>query len=280
MANNAERVQEREPAPILKWVGGKRQLMFELLRHVPSGRIRRYAEPFVGGGALFFELVRQDRIEEAILCDTNADLINTYRAVQETPEKVIQALRSHVNTEEHYYAVRALDPEQLSLPERAARTIYLNRCGYNGLYRVNLSGKFNVPFGRYANPAICDPEGLRAASKALERATLQLADFADAAACLRRGDFAYFDPPYVPLSTTSSFTAHTRGGFTLDDQKRLRDTALALKRKGVTVLLSNSSASVVYELYASGFTRTEVAATRMVNCNADGRGHILELVMT
>lgn len=276
----ARQIEEREPGPFLKWVGGKRQLLSTLLRHVPAGRIRCYAEPFVGGGALFFELVRQNRIESAILCDTNPDLIHTYRAVKEMPEKVIRALRSHVNTPEHYYAVRAIDPRRLSPEGRAARTIYLNRCGYNGLYRVNSAGKFNVPFGRYANPTICDAEGLRAAARALECAEVRLADFRSVVSGLRRGDFAYFDPPYVPLSATSSFTAYTRDGFTLSDQKRLRDVALSLKRKGVHVVVSNSSAPVVYELYGEGFHCTQVAATRMINCIGEGRGSIAELLMS
>jgi DNA adenine methylase len=279
MPSAAQRIDEREPAPFLKWVGGKRQLLPEILRRVPPGRIRRYAEPFVGGGALFFELVRQGRIESAVLCDTNTDLIFTYRAVKEEPEDVIEALRFHKNTAEHYYEVRALDPEKLSRPERAARTIYLNRCGYNGLYRVNLAGKFNVPFGKYANPAIRDPDGLRAASKALQRADLRVADFEDAVSDLKIGDFGYFDPPYVPLSVTSSFTAYTRDGFTLDDQTRLRDTALALKARGVRVLLSNSSAKIVYDLYRKSFKCREVAATRMINCVGQGRGRIAELLI-
>jgi DNA adenine methylase len=279
MPSTARRIEEREPAPFLKWVGGKRQLLAEILRRVPPGRIRRYAEPFVGGGALFFELFRQDRIKSATLCDTNADLIDTYLAVRDTPEDVIDALQVHKNTAEHYYEVRALDPKKLSLAARAARTIYLNRCGYNGLYRVNLAGKFNVPFGRYANPSIRDPEGLRAASRALQCADLRVADFAVAVSRLKKGDFAYFDPPYVPLSVTSSFTAYTRDGFTLEDQKRLRNTARALKSKGVRVLLSNSSSPVVYDLYRDGFTCSEVAATRMINCVGQGRGRIAELLI-
>lgn len=280
MPSAARRIEEREPAPFLKWVGGKRQLLSTLLGYLPSGRIRRYVEPFVGGGALFFELVRQDRIASAVLCDTNPDLIDAYRAVKEMPEKVILALRDHSNTAEHYYAVRALDPRRLSLERRAARTIYLNRCGYNGLYRVNSTGRFNVPFGRHTNPTICDPDGLRAASRALSCADVRLSDFQFAVSGLRRGDFAYFDPPYVPLSASSSFTAYTRDGFTLRDQTRLRDTALALKKRGVQVAVSNSSAPIVYELYRDGFHCTQVTATRMINCIKEGRGRITELVIT
>jgi DNA adenine methylase len=279
MTSTARQIEEREPAPFLKWVGGKRQLLPVILKALPQRHVRLYTEPFLGGGAIFFELARLGRIDRAVLCDTNAELIETYRAVKETPEDVIHALGDHRNLEKHYYAVRALDPALLSPPERAARAIYLNRCGYNGLYRVNLTGKFNVPFGRYANPTICDAEGLRAASRALQRAELIVGDFSAPVAKLRRGDLAYFDPPYVPLSVTSSFTAYTRDGFTLDDQRRLRDQALVLKRRGVSVLLSNSSAPSVYELYRGDFTCTKVAARRMVNCNGDGRGRINELLI-
>jgi DNA adenine methylase len=280
MASAARAIETREPGPFLKWVGGKRQLLQAILDRLPKRRISRYAEPFLGGGAVFFELARLDRIEGAILSDTNVELVETYRAVKEIPEEVIVALRKHKNTSKHYYTVRALDPSRLPLAERAARTIYLNRCGYNGLYRVNQSGKFNVPFGRYDNPTICDAEGIRAASRALERAALVVGDFADVVAPLGRGDVAYFDPPYVPLSVTSSFTAYTRAGFTIDDQTRLRDVARALKRRGATVAVSNSTAPVVYDLYGDGFERTEVTATRMVNCNGDGRGRIRELLIT
>jgi len=280
MTSAAQVIEQREAAPFLKWVGGKRQLLPEILRVLPRGRIRRYAEPFVGGGAVFFELARLDRIESAILCDTNVDLIAAYRAVKEVPEQLIDALRQHKNTETHYYSVRSLDPDSLSLPERAARTIYLNRCGYNGLYRVNLSGRFNVPFGRYSNPRICDVEGLLVASKALQCADIRVADFEKAVAELQRGDVAYFDPPYVPLSVTSSFTAYTRHGFAIDDQRRLRDVAAGLKKRRIRVVLSNSSAPAVREIYGVGFSFVEVSATRMVNCNGDARGRVSELLIT
>lgn len=280
MANAARVVAERAPAPFLKWVGGKRQLLSAILESLPSTRIKGYAEAFLGGGAVFFELARLDRIEHAILCDTNAELIDAYRAVKDVPDLLIEALRKHRNDEEYYYEVRALVPEKMSLPEKAARTIYLNRCGYNGLYRVNSAGSFNVPFGKYANPRICDIDGLYAASRALQRADLRVADFAAATAELKRGNVAYFDPPYVPLSASSSFTAYTRDGFTMADQSRLRDVALALKRKSVHVLVSNASAPVVYELYRDGFTCRKVPATRLVNCNGGGRGVVTELLIT
>jgi DNA adenine methylase len=280
MAPAARRLTEtREPSPFLKWVGGKRQLLSRILAALPKGKFRRYAEPFVGGAAVFFELVRLDRVHDAILCDTNEDLVLTYVAVRDKVDAVIDVLQEHTNDPDHYYAVRALDPAKLTLPQRAARTIFMNRCGYNGLYRVNAKGKYNVPFGRYSNPTICDVEGLRAASAALQHADIQLCDFGKVRGQLKKGDVAYFDPPYVPLSATSSFTGYTRNGFDVEDQTRLRDLALALKKKGVHVVLSNSSAPLVYDLYREGFDCREVAATRMINCQGDGRGRICELLI-
>lgn len=272
--------QERGPGPFLKWVGGKRQLLPAILEALPTRKIRRYAEPFVGGGAVFFELAKLGRVEEAILCDTNEDLVFAYRVVRDQVDDLIDALRGHRNDPDHYYAVRALDPLRLSPVERAARTIYMNRCGYNGLYRVNSAGRYNVPFGRYANPKICDVDALRSASQALLRAEVRHCDFAEVGKDLRRGDVVYFDPPYVPLSATSSFTAYTRTGFTADDQLRLRDFAAALKKRGVKVVLSNSSAPLVRDLYAVGFAHRSVSATRMVNCQAEGRGRVQELLIT
>ncbi len=269
----------RQPAPFLKWAGGKRQLLPEILRRVPALITGTYFEPFLGGGAVFFALIAQGRLHHAVLCDVNADLIGTYQAVRDRVDEVIEALRDHQNEAAYFYRIRSTPPESLSLAERGARLIYLNRCGYNGLYRVNASGKFNVPFGRNPNATICDEKGLRAASDALQVAELRIEDFATALGEARQGDFVYCDPPYVPLSATSSFTSYTRGGFTLEDQKRLRDLALELKRGRVPVLLSNSSAPCVVDLYSTGFRRTEVDVRRSVNCQPGGRGTVSELLI-
>lgn len=265
-------------APFLKWVGGKRQLLGAITTRVPSEVGGTYWEPFVGGAALFFALEKQGRIQKAVLCDANPDLIETFRCVRDEPEALIRALRRHRNDEEHFYGVRALKPASLSPVQRAARFIFLNRCGYNGLYRVNSRGEFNVPFGRYVNPKICDQDNIRAASRALQIADLRHADFEDAAAAKRR-DFVYFDPPYVPLTKTASFTAYVRQGFGPDDHARLRTLALRLKSRGVGFLLSNSSTAEVRALYSEGFTLETVDARRLINCQPSGRKSVPELLI-
>ncbi len=260
--------------PFLKWVGGKRQLVPELVARAPRS-FGRYFEPFVGGGALFFHLLPR----EALLADANERLIRTYRAVRDDVEAVIDLLRGYPYDSEFYYRLRETAVDARSDTEVAAWFIYLNRAGFNGLYRVNRGNRFNVSFGRYVNPTICDAENLRACSEALRGAELVVGDFASAVGDARRGDFAYFDPPYVPLSATSSFTSYASDGFGPDDQRRVRSTAEDLKKRGVRVLLSNSSAPFVRALYADGFILSEVSATRAVNCRADRRGSVKELLI-
>jgi DNA adenine methylase len=260
--------------PFIKWAGGKRQLLPELLRYVPEHH-GRYYEPFVGGGALFFEL----RPPVAVLTDVNARLIRTYRGVRDHVERVIALLGSYPYDEKFYYELRDADIDTQTDADVAAWFIYLNKVGFNGLYRVNRKNRFNVPFGRHKNPAICDDATLRACSAALSRASLEVADFETAAQQAAPGDLVYFDPPYVPLSVTSSFTSYTSDGFGREAQVRLRDLALELKQRGVHVLLSNSSADFVRDLYQPSFTTTEVSATRLVNSKVSQRGAITELVI-
>lgn len=263
--------------PFIKWAGGKRQLLPELQSRVPAAH-GRYFEPFVGGGALFFEL----RPRAATLTDVNERLIRTYIGVRDDVEQVIGLLESYEQSHEEafYYRLRDVDIDARTNAEVAAWFIYLNKVGFNGLYRVNRRNRFNVPFGRHKNPTICDEATLRACSAALAGAAIEVADFEAAVAPAVAGDLVYFDPPYVPLSVTSSFTSYTSSGFGRDAQVRLRDLALALKQRGVHVLLSNSSADFVRDLYQPGFTIAEVSATRLVNSKATGRGAILELVIT
>jgi DNA adenine methylase len=272
---------ERPPEPIarpfLKWAGGKRQLLPHLLRHVPPSvrSTGRYYEPFVGGGALFFAL----RPARATLADVNERLVRAYRGVAHHVGDVVRLLGGYPHASEFFYRLRAEAIDARSDAEVAAWFIYLNRTGYNGLYRVNRKNVFNVPFGRYANPTVCDEPTLRACAAALAGTTLLVADFEKVVSSARRGDFVYFDPPYAPLSATSSFTSYTSDGFGPDDQRRLRDVARRLKKRGVHVLLSNSSAPLTRELYADGFEVFEVPATRMLNSKGDGRGAIAELVI-
>lgn len=266
-----------EPRPFLKWAGGKRQLLHRLLSHAP-GSYGRFHEPFVGGGALFFAL--QPR--RAVLSDRNERLIRTYCGVRDHVERVIELLADYQRRHDaaFFEAMRQADVDRLDDAHVAAWLIYLNKTAFNGLYRVNSRGQFNVPLGRYENPTICDAVNLRACARALAGAELHVEDFAGVLHRAEPGDFVYFDPPYVPLSPTSNFTGYTRDGFTLDDQRRLRDVALELKRLEVHVLVSNSAAPVVYELYREEFAIEEVAATRLINSKPEGRGRILELLIS
>jgi len=261
----------------LKWAGGKRQLLPALRRHVPES-FGRYFEPFVGGGALFFAL----RPKRATLTDVNERLIRTYLGVRDDVESVIDLLRwyQREHGQAFFYRMRELGVDALSNAEVAAWFIYLNKSGFNGLYRVNSKNRFNVPIGRYEKPAICDEATLRDCAAALASVDPpRVASFEEAVKPAKRGDFVYFDPPYVPLSATSSFTSYSASGFGPAEQERLRDVAHDLKKRGVRVLLSNSSAAPVYRLYEDGFEIVEVDATRSVNSKGSGRGAIKELVI-
>jgi DNA adenine methylase len=262
-----------EGKPFIKWVGGKRQLLAVITNFAPQ-RYGRYHEPFLGGGAVFFHI----RPERAVLSDSNPRLIRTYRGVRDDVEGVIRRLQTYPYERTFYDAMRARNIDGESDAELAAWFVYLNRTGYNGLYRVNSKNQFNVPFGRYVNPTICDAENLRTCSRALASADLKQETFQAILQRAERDDFVYFDPPYVPLSVTSSFTSYTSAGFSLDDQQRLRDVTRELKRRGVHVLLSNSSSPLVRELYA-GFEIFEVSANRMVNSRPERRGKISELLI-
>ncbi|MGH2536958.1 MAG: DNA adenine methylase [Candidatus Promineifilaceae bacterium] len=262
--------------PFLKWAGGKARLLGQYAPYLPAREaIGRYYEPFIGSAAVFFQLGPR----RARLSDVNRPLIELYRCLQQDVEGVIACLRPHRNEKGYYYGLRAADPAQMAPAERAARLIYLNRTGYNGLYRENRRGQFNVPFGRYAKPTICDPARLRAAARALQGVELAVADFAAAVALAGAGDFVYFDPPYAPL-TPASFTAYDRRGFGPAEQARLAETFHALTGRGARAMLSNSSAPLVYELYAGrGYRLVEVAARRNINSRPAGRGPVKELLI-
>ena len=260
--------------PFLKWVGGKRQLLPRLLPHVPQ-RFGRYFEPFMGGGALFFSLAPG----LASLNDGNVRLVRTYQAIRDRVEDVVALLRTYPHDRDFFISLRTNDIDASTDVEVAAWLIYLNRTAFNGLYRVNSRGGFNVPFGRYKNPTICDADNLRACAATLKSASIMHGDFEAAVADARAGDFVYFDPPYVPLTATSDFTSYTAEGFTDADQVRLRNVALRLKAGGITVLLSNSGAPRVRELYANGFEIEEVTANRCINSAADRRGAVVELLI-
>lgn len=266
------------PRPFLKWAGGKGRLIEQYRAFFPA-EFRHYYEPFLGGGAIFFHL--HDRCRQAVLADLNPELVNVYRCVRDDVEAIIEILNQHQrrHCRDYYYAVRAKN--QLRSPiYRAARLIYLNKTCFNGLYRENSKGQFNVPMGRYKKPKVCDTSTLTQASLALQRAEINCEAFTqvlDQAVSDR--DFVYFDPPYHPISATSNFTGYNRYGFRAEDQQRLQQTFVALAQRGVKVMLSNSDCPFIHDLYQD-FYIYRIQASRAINSNAQRRGKISELVIT
>ena len=274
-------VTDCAPRPFMKWAGGKGQLLSILIHHYQQARpVGRYHEPFLGGGALFFHLFGHHALERKtpFLSDANARLMEAYECVARDVETVIELLRQHAtyHSEAHFYGVRGVVPEQPVL--RAARLIYLNRTCFNGLYRENSRGEFNVPMGRYKNPNICDAENLRAVSQALGRASLACRGYEESAKAVAEGDFVYLDPPYHPLSSTSSFTSYNAADFGEADQRRLAEVYRELHERGAKLLLSNSDTPLVRDLYRD-FKVEEVQASRNLNSKAAGRGKITELLI-
>jgi DNA adenine methylase len=288
------------PRPLLKWAGGKRQLLPVLRTFYPEA-FSGYIEPFLGSGAVFFDLFTAGRIsgQRVCLADGNPDLVGCYREIRDRPQAVIDALRGLADAhtrcgESFYYEIRdeRFNPARAAgtpySPELAAMFIYLNRTGYNGLFRVNRRGRYNVPAGRYANPTICNEPKIRAVSAALRTPGISLkcqsfdASLADAGT----GDFVYCDPPYAPLSSTSRFAHYTAGGFSAGDQAQLQRALIAASDRGAVVVLSNSSAPEIERLYgnrtarAAGLTIHRVPARRAINSRPGGRGVVDELLVT
>lgn len=266
-----------EARPFLKWAGGKGQLLPELLARVPLF-FGQYFEAFLGGGALFFALYSDGRVNQACLSDANAKLMDTYEAVSNQVETVIAELQAFTNDKELYYRVRSWRHDELSPALRAARFIYLNKTCYNGLYRENQRGEFNVPFGRYKHPRVCDADNLRAAATALRQAQLKCHDFEKVVESAEADDFVYLDPPYDPLSPTSSFTSYHEEGFGPGEQHRLARVFQELDRCGVNVMLSNSDTPFIRALY-EGHVVEKVQAARPINSKAERRGKISELIV-
>jgi len=276
MAVVLEKLKE-ETYPIVKWVGGKRQLMFELLKNMPKD-YNRYFEPFIGGGALFFEL----QPDNAYISDMNEELINLYQVVRDNVDELVADLQKHDISKEYFMEIRNIDRTEeyknWSNIQKASRFIYLNRTCFNGMYRVNSKGEFNVPFGHYKNPRILDENNLINCSNLLQRTEIKHADFSEILKKVKKDDFVYFDPPYVPLSETSSFTSYTKDGFDMDMQFKLRDVCDELHSMSVKFLLSNSDTKLVNELYGN-YNIKKVFASRQINANADGRGKITEVLV-
>lgn len=268
-------------SPVLKWVGGKRQLLDQIRPLIP--KCSTYYEPFLGGGAVLFDF----QPKKAIINDSNEELINVYEMIKSEPTELIKELIKHEerNCEEHFYEIRALDRnkyefDKLTEVERAARIIYLNKTCYNGLFRVNSSGEFNSPWGRYKNPNIVNETLIKAVSKYLNKAdvTIKCGDYKEALRGIRNGAFVYFDPPYMPISSSSSFTGYTSNKFGEEEQIRLKEQCDILNKRGVKFLLSNSSCAFIEELY-SDYKIEKVKAKRNINSKADKRGEIEEVLV-
>lgn len=284
-------VQQRVSLPpFLKWAGGKSRLIQQYENYFPKVNIKSYYEPFLGGGSVFFYLQHNP----AILTDINQDLIETYLCVRDNLKELLSLLEKHQiehnndksESHDYYYHVRSHTYE--TAIERAARLIYLNRTCFNGLYRVNSEGKFNVPIGKYKNPKICNYDLLCSASNALKSAKIEVKQFDYVLDYAQTDDFVYFDPPYQPLSNTSYFTAYSTDSFDEEKQKKLRDVFAELANRGVKVMLSNSNSPVIQKLYRDNKAfKTqklpnihEISASRVINSNIKKRGKIIELLIT
>ena len=280
---DVQKLINAKPKPFVKWVGGKRQLLrqFRELGLYPPEDFNpitnTYYEPFVGGGAVFFDLLPKN----AELSDLNNELVTTYNVIKNNVDELIESLQKHIYDKEYYLEVRAKKIEDLSDIEVASRFIFLNRTGFNGLYRVNKSGQFNVPFGRYNNPVICDEDNLRRVSDALH-VIITHQDYKNVLKTAKSGDFIYLDPPYYPINATSSFTSYTAEGFLEKEQTELRDTFVKLHKKGCFVMLSNSDTPFINELYSGleGITINKITAGRAINSKGSGRVKITEVLVT
>lgn len=267
--------------PILKWVGGKRQLLADIMPLI-NKNCSTYVEPFIGGGAVFFEL----QPKKAIINDYNSELVNVYKTIKDFPEELITELEKHEsnNSEEYFYETRSIDRtheySEMDNIQKAARVIYLNKTCYNGLYRVNAAGQFNSPYGKYKNPNIVNATTIRGMSKYLNKANIVIkqGDYKEVLKGLRKGAFVYLDPPYMPISSSSSFTGYTENGFSYDKQVELKKECDKLRDKGIAFLQSNSDCPEIRELYKEYEIRT-VQAKRSINSNASKRGEISEVLI-
>ncbi len=282
----AEKIIADKAKPFVKWVGGKRQLLtqFRLRNLFPpelfDSTKNTYFEPFVGGGAVFFDLLPK----HAVLSDMNNELVTTYNVIKNDVESLVKSLKKHKVNKEYFLKIRAQDVSKLSDVEIASRFIYLNRTCFNGLYRVNKAGGFNVPFGQNKNPLICDEVNLERVSKALKNVTIKHQDYKEVLRKAKKGDFIYFDPPYYPMSKTASFTSYTKDAFLDKEQIELRDIFVELHKRGCLVMLSNSDAPFINKIYSEIKDKKihihKVEAGRAINSKGSGRGKILEVVVT
>jgi DNA adenine methylase len=284
----AEDFIKEKPKPFVKWVGGKRQLLeqFKLMNLYPpeefNPKTGKYFESFVGGGAVFFDLLPK----KAFLSDMNNELVITYNVIKNNVEVLIKSLKKHKNIKEYFLKIRAKDINKLTDIQIASRFIYLNRTCFNGLYRVNSLGGFNVPFAGNKNPLICDEVNLKKISKALKHVVIKHEDYKNVINRAKKGDFVYFDPPYYPINKTSSFTSYTKESFLEKEQIELRDTFVELTKRGCFVMLSNSDTSFINKIYSEIKIKgkliriNKVYAGRAINSDGAKRGKITEVLVT
>jgi len=278
LAQEYSQIVLSEPKPFVKWAGGKRQLMSELEKNFPT-KFGTYLEPFLGGGAVMFDLLTKEHNLKCNVSDLNSDLVLSYVTIRDRLEKLIESLENHSknyhkDSTGYYYEVRNQEPKNQI--EKVSRLLFLNKTCFNGLYRVNSKGKFNVPLGRYTNPNIVNKENLQAVSKTLQSGKIKIScrDFSSIIKDAKKGDFVYFDPPYQPVSDTANFTSYTHRDFTEDDLERLADLANQLNSKGCNVMLSNSNSKTVKKLFSSVWKIKEIRANRAINSNSQKRtGH-------
>ena len=273
-------MKNRLVIPVVKWVGGKRQLLDEITPLLPR-RITSYCEPFLGGGAVLFSI----QPSKAIINDINEDLMLVYEVIRDDVEGLIKSLEQYENTSEYFYKIRDIDRDKefyhsMSKVERASRLIYLNKTCFNGLFRVNSSGEFNSPFGYYKNPNIVNAPVLRAVNKYFNANKIQIynEDFEETLKRVNKGGFVYLDPPYDPVSDTANFTGYNKGGFNRKEQERLKECCDELTRRGVKFMLSNSATAFIKELYRD-YDITIVTAKRAINSNASKRGAVEEVLI-
>jgi len=268
-------METKIPQSFVKWVGGKRSLLDEIISRFPE-EFNTYYEPFVGGGAVYFAIA--NKIKKAVLADSNLQLVLAYKVIQSDPEKLILKLKQHAkrHSKEYYYKVRSKEDDDAI--NTVARFLYLNKTCYNGLYRVNKSGKFNAPMGKYKNPNIIQEDNILTCHSVLKNASIRVGDFSKLKP--KKDDFVYFDPPYHPTDNVS-FTQYTEQNFTEKDQVRLRDFIVELHRRGVKIMLSNSKTKFIEDLYKTPYLiKHIVKAPRFVNCKSDQRGKVEELLIT
>lgn len=284
MKQRYHQLSTSQPRPFVKWAGGKRQLLSEIEKHLPE-KFGSYFEPFLGGGALLFHLLYENQSLKGYVSDLNSDLVLAYVTIRDKLDDLIKSLQKHSDnyfsdSKSYYYSVRKSNPKNQI--EKVSRLLFLNKTCFNGLYRVNSKGKFNVPLGRYSNPNIVQEDNLRSVSQFLNKnkIIIKCQDFATTVGKVKKGDFIYFDPPYQPISKTANFTSYTNCNFDYNDLKRLAKVSNQMAKRGAMVLLSNSSSKQVFDLFSkNNWDIIEIEANRAINSDSNKRTGHTELLI-